>query len=146
MNVWVLSSDCWCLDTEKLSRKAEFFQYFIRFLSYLRWLDTVFNTLTCSNYAFLGFIQQILGFLYILISLLSNYISFSKRSFVAMTTYVYEIHSKMAYRLVLFERSMVTPNFFSCIILLGRKANNLQNIKNSVMPFFWKMRKCHILR
>jgi hypothetical protein len=39
----------------------------------------VFNTLTCSNYAFLGFIQQILGFLYILITLLSNYISFSNR-------------------------------------------------------------------
>ena len=37
------------------------------------------TTLTCSKYAFLGFIQQILGFLYILVSLLSNYISFSNR-------------------------------------------------------------------
>jgi hypothetical protein len=50
----------------------------------LRWLVQfskiqVFNTFTCSNYAFLGFIQQILGFLYILITLLSNYISFSNR-------------------------------------------------------------------
>ena len=53
-------------------------------VSDLRWLDTVFKNsgvqhLTCSNYAFLGFIQQVLGFLYILITLLSNYISFSNR-------------------------------------------------------------------
>ena len=61
--------------------------YNFRFV--LRWLDTVFskiqvfNTWTCSNYAFLGFIQLILVFLYILLYILiilpSNNISFSNR-------------------------------------------------------------------
>ena len=32
----------------------------------------------------------------------------------------------------------LTPNFYSCIILLGRQTNNYQDIKNSVMLFFGK--------
>ena len=62
----------------------------------------VFNILTCSNYAFLGFIQQILGFLHILVSLLSNFISFSNREFIAMTTYVYEmvLQNGLSFRIV----------------------------------------------
>jgi hypothetical protein len=48
----------------------------------------------------------------------------------------------MAHRLVWLEKKHGDPQFFSCIILLGRKANNYQN----VMPFFWKMRKCRIFR
>jgi hypothetical protein len=40
-----------------------------------------------------------------------------------MTTYVYEIHSKMAFRLVQLEKKHGDPQFFSCINLLGRKAN-----------------------
>jgi hypothetical protein len=39
-------------------------------------------------------------FTYFDTALLSNFISFSNREFVAMTTYAHEIHSKMAYRLV----------------------------------------------
>ena len=66
-----------------------------------------------------------------------------------MTTYMYEIHSRMAYRLVYssWKRSMVTPNFFSRIILLRQKAYNEQNIKKFCNAIFLEnTKKCHILR
>jgi hypothetical protein len=44
--------------------------------------------------------SAVIGFLYIFVSLLLNHISFGNRYFVAMKIYVYEIHSKMAYRVV----------------------------------------------
>jgi hypothetical protein len=68
----------------------------------LRWLDTIFKNSGVQHFdmfklrIFRIFSADIFSsFLYIMITLLSNYISF-----VAMTTFVYEIHSKMVYRLV----------------------------------------------
>ena len=94
---------------------SAFTDVFQLFFSILRWLDTVFknslvfNTLKCSNYAFLGFTQQILGFLYILISLLSNYISFSNRYFVAMTRHTCtKFTPKWLIVLYSWKRSMVS--------------------------------------
>ena len=38
-----------------------------------------------------------------------------------MTTYVYKIHSKMAYRLVLFEKKHGDPQFFFALFYLDEK-------------------------
>jgi hypothetical protein len=58
-----------------------------------------------------------------------------------MTTYVYEIHYKMAFRSYTWKRSMVTPKFFRALFYLEEELTiSKLYIKNSVMPFFGKFR------